>query len=190
MLFLFSAAGCTAQSKHARKIAESYVGTEYANYARDILVSKPDYVVFIPKKDKFITGDTYNDHFQVFNKLNGRLFPVWTQATKEGGIDQHIAFFKSTDYGLSWSTPVVLAGSKNYTNPQLRASWQQPMISKSGRIYVLWNQQVTSQGLHCGNMFGIYSDNEGETWSSPKMVPMKRMDRDPVDIRIPPSWCN
>ncbi len=179
-----------SQSEHAKKIAESFIGTPYDAYAQDILINKPDYVVFTPKKNKFITGDTYNDHFQVFDKPDGTLFAVWTQATREGDIDQHIAFSKSADKGLTWSEPIVLAGSKNYTNPQLRASWQQPMVSKSGRIYVLWNQQVTSRGPHCGNMFGIYSDDNGETWSSPKMVPMKRMDRDPSDPTIPPSWCN
>lgn len=178
------------QSQHVKDIAASFVGTEFESYATDMLINHPDYVVFTPKQNKFVTGDTYNDHFQVFDKPDGSLFAVWTQATKEGEVDQHIAFSKSTDKGLTWSEPVVLAGSKNWTNPQLRASWQQPMVSRSGRIYVLWNQQVTSRGPHCGNMFGIYSDNDGDTWSSPKMVPMKRMDRDPEDPLVPPSWCN
>lgn len=190
ILFLFAKSFCTAQSEHAIKIANSFIGTEYEDYAEDILVNKPDYVVFTPKQNREVVGDTYNDHFQVFKKPNGILFAVWTQASKEGNVDQHIAFSKSTDSGLTWSEPVVLAGSKNFINPQLLASWQQPMVSKSGRIYVLWNQQVTSIGPHCGNMFGIYSDNEGETWSSPKMVIMERMDRDPVDIQIPPRWVN
>jgi len=190
LLSLCAATVACAQSEHAKKIAASFIGTPFETYAKDILVNKPDYVVFAPKKNKRVTGDTYNDHFQVFSKPDGMLFAVWTQATKEADIDQHIAFSKSTDQGLTWSEPVVLAGSKNYTNPQLLASWQQPMVSKSGRIYVLWNQQVTSRGPHCGNMFGIYSDNNGEIWSAPKMVPMKRMDRDPQDPATPPSWCN
>jgi hypothetical protein len=190
VISIFCVSVAYSQSEHAKKIAESFTGTKYESYAKDILVNKPDFVVFTPKKDKFITGDTYNDHFQVFDKPDGTLFAVWTQATREADVDQHIAFSKSIDKGLTWSEPIILAGSKNYTNPQLRASWQQPMVSKSGRIYLLWNQQVTSRGPHCGNMFGIYSDNNGATWSSPKMVPMKRMDRDPQDSSIPPSWCN
>jgi len=177
-------------SQHVKKIADSFIGTPHESYATDILVNKPDFVVFTPKQNNLVTGDVYNDHFQVFDKPDGSLFAVWTQATHEGDVDQHIAFSRSVDKGQTWSEPIVLAGSKNHTNPQLRASWQQPMVSKSGRIYVLWNQQVTSQGPHCGNMFGIYTDNDGETWSSPKIVPMERMDRDPVDPTIPPSWCN
>jgi hypothetical protein len=165
--------------------------------ARDILVNRPDYVVFIPKqprdkekRDPSRPGDTYNDHFQVLNNTNGTLFAFWTQASKEADIDQHIVFSKSLDKGETWSGPVILAGSPNKKNPGLLASWQQPMLSKSGRLYVLWNQQVTSRGPHCGNMFGICSDDEGETWSAPKRVPMQRMSRDPEDPLIPPSWCN
>lgn len=186
---LISPLGYT-QSEHAKKIADSFRGTLYENYANDILINKPDYIVFVPKLDKYDRGDRYNDHFQVFDKQNGTLFAVWTQVSKEADIDQHIAFSKSSDKGLTWTEPIVLAGSKNYTNPQLLASWQQPMVSKSGRIYVLWNQQVTNHKPHCGNMFGIYSDNDGKTWSAPKMIPMERMDRDPADPLIPPSWCN
>ena len=177
-------------SENVKRIAASFVGTEYESYATDILVNKPDFIVFTPREDNLVIGDAYNDHFQVFDKPDGSLFAVWTQATHEGDVDQHIAFSRSTDKGLTWTEPVVLAGSKNHTNPQLRASWQQPMVSKSGRIYVLWNQQVTSRGPHCGNMFGICTDNDGETWSSPKMAPMVRMERDPEDPTIPPSWCN
>jgi hypothetical protein len=179
-----------AQSEHARKIAESFAGTEYDRYAKDLLVGKPDYVVFTPKLKREIVGDKYNDHFQVFDKPDGTMFAVWTQATKEADVDQHVCFSKSKDKGLTWSRPIVLAGSANNVNPQLLASWQQPMVSKSGRIYVLWNQQTTSRGPHCGQMFGKYSDNDGATWSGPKMVPMKRMDKDPADPTIPPSWCN
>ena len=162
----------------------------------DIQVNRPDYVVYIPhqprdkaRRDHAKIGDNYNDHFQVIEH-EGKLFAFWTQASREGDIDQHIAFSKSLDKGNTWSERVVLAGSPNKVNPQLRASWQQPMISKSGRIYVLWNQQTTSRGPHCGNMFGIYSDNDGESWTSPKMVPMERMSRDPEDPLTPPSWCN
>ncbi len=165
--------------------------------AQDIQVNRPDTVVFIPrqprdkqKRDPSKPGDTYNDHFQVLDKTNGLLFAFWTQASRESDIDQHIAFSKSTDKGETWSEPVILAGSPNKINPGLLASWQQPMLSKSGRLYVLWNQQVTSRGPHCGNMFGCYSDDEGQSWTAPKMVPMQRMSRDPEDPLIPPSWCN
>ncbi|MFZ2639820.1 MAG: hypothetical protein WA117_02450, partial [Verrucomicrobiia bacterium] len=51
-----------AQSEHARKIAAAFAGTEHDAYAKDILVGKPDYVVFTPKLKREIVGDKYNDH--------------------------------------------------------------------------------------------------------------------------------
>ena len=164
--------------------------------ARDILINRPDYVVFVPhqprdpaKRNAAQPGDTYNDHFQVIAH-EGAYYAFWTQASREADIDQHIAFSKSMDKGESWSAPVILAGSPNKKNPALLASWQQPMFSTSGRLYCLWNQQTTSRGPHCGQMFGAYSDDKGDTWSAPKMVAMPRMLRDPEDPLVPPSWCN
>ena len=79
-------------SAHVKAITDSFLGTEFENYASDMLVNQPDYVVFTPKQNNLVTGDIYNDHFQVFDKPDGRLFAVWTQATVEGDVDQHIAF--------------------------------------------------------------------------------------------------
>ena len=128
------------------KILAHLKGTPSATEApRDILVNRPDYVVFVPKqprakekRDPSRPGDTYNDHFQVLsNPSNGMLYAFWTQASREADIDQHIAFSRSADKGVTWSDPVVLAGSPNKRNPALLASWQQPMLSKSGRLYCL-----------------------------------------------------
>jgi len=175
---------------------------------RDILVNQPDYVVFVPrmssnfqrknpnppptKEQLRMRGDSYNDHFQVLSDdARGLLYAFWTQASYEGCCDQHIAFSKSADGGLSWTEPVVLAGSECRALPKLRASWQQPMLAKSGRLYCLWNQQTTSRKPHFGQMFGMYSDDAGETWSEPKQsVFPRRMDQDDKDITVPPQWCN
>lgn len=173
--------------------------TPYEWYLDDLTINQPDYVVYLPKqsvnkdqRDPAKRGDTYNDHFQVIYKEKTKtFFAFWTQASVESDIDQHIAFSKSTDGGKIWTEVEIIAGSPNKKHPALLASWQQPMISKSGRIYCLWNQQTTSRGTHYGQMFGAYSDNEGETWSAPKMVPMTvRMDADDKDPFCPPAWCN
>ena len=181
----------------AGQIQESPFKDLLAHYAREeatnryvkenLLFMQPDYIVFIPKQKREIVGDRYNDHFQVFDKPDGRLFAAWTQATREGDVDQHICFSKSLDKGKSWTAPIVLAGSPNAVNPQPIASWQQPMVSKSGRIYVLWNQRISNDPLHHGIMVGKYSDDDGATWSQPRVVPLPRVNRDPVDK--PPSWC-
>ena len=187
------------REKEARILAYLRETPSETEAPRDILKNKPDYVVFVPKqprakdkRDPAKPGDTYNDHFQVIcNPSNQHLYAFWTQASREADIDQHIAFSKSVDKGVTWTPPVVLAGSPNKKNPALLASWQQPMLSKSGRLYCLWNQQTTSRGPHCGMMFGAFSDDDGDTWSAPKLVPFaERMDADPLDDHIPPSWCN
>ena len=162
---------------------------------RDILVNRPDYVVFIPKqprkwewRDPAKTGDSYNDHFQVLvNPANGHLYAFWTQASKEGEIDHHVCFSKSLDGGLDWTEPVIVAGSPNRARPRAIASWQQPMLSKSGRLYCLWVQQVTGRGL-AGALFGVYSDDEGETWSAPRDVKLPRQDADDPDPTKPGGW--
>ncbi|MCC7494255.1 MAG: exo-alpha-sialidase [Fimbriimonadaceae bacterium] len=168
----------------ARAAREEAVGR---HVRENLLTLQPDYVVFVPQQRREIVGDRYNDHFQVFDKPDGTLFAAWTQATAEGEVDQHICFARSRDRGRTWSAPLILAGSPNYVNPQPIASWQQPLVSKSGRIYLLWNQRISNDPLHHGIMVGKYSDDDGETWSQPRVVPLPRTNRDPVDK--PPSWC-
>ena len=168
---------------------------------RDILENLPDYVVFVPemsrsRRDKTLPpttqrGDSYNDHFQViWDEARSTYFAFWTQASWESAPDQHIAFSKSSDGGKTWTKPVVLAGSENRAFPKLVASWQQPMLAKSGRLYCLWNQQTSSRRPHSGDCFGMYSDDAGETWSPPKQVLIPRVDQDDSDPTVPPSWCN
>ena len=141
---------------------------------------------FIPKQRREIVATAATTTSR-FSTSPTAVFAAWTQATKEGDVDQHICFAKSLDKGRTWTVPVILAGSPNGVNPQPIASWQQPMVSTSGRIYVLWNQRVSNDPLHHGIMVGKYSDDDGETWSQPRVVPLPRVNRDPLDR--PPSWC-
>lgn len=204
MVVLLSVVGVGA-TEHDEKILSYLKGkpNETANPS-DILVNKPDYVVYVPNNPRSCQnrkanlgdlkkrGDSYNDHFQVLDDVKrGLLYAFWTQASWESGKDQHIAFSKSADKGVTWTCPVVLAGSETRALPKLLASWQQPMLSKSGRLYCLWNQQTTSLAPHYGQMFGMYSDDAGETWSKPMQVAFpRRMDQDDKDSSVPPCWCN
>ncbi len=179
------------QSDHAKQVAATFRDSPHPEYAEDILVTKPDYIVFAPKRELEKVGDTYNDHFQVFDKPDGKLFAVWTQASHEGNADHHIAFSRSLDHGLTWSPPTILAGSANKVNPKLTASWQQPMVSRSGRIYVFWVQQVSNTpNQHCGEMFGAFSDNDGQTWSPPRKVTFNRPTGETGTDDPTPVWCN
>ena len=168
---------------------------------RDILCNAPDYVCFVPRNNRKFPGnsadpakrgDSYNDHFQVISDpVRNWLYAFWTQATHESAADQHIAFSKSVDGGFSWSEPLVLAGSETCANPTARASWQQPMLSKRGRLYCLWNQSINGSRPHYGLPFGRFSDDGGTTWSEPEALSrFVRMDADGPDATKLPCWCN
>ena len=165
---------------------------EKSNFQNDVRTTNPDFIVYIPRVAPEILGDCYNDHFQVFDGPDGRLFATTCQATCEGSLDQHIAFFRSDDCGKTWSEPVVLAGPKTFDSNVPIASWGFAMVSKSGRIYVIYNQyqegKVSTNRQHTGLMAGIYSDDLGKTWSEPQLIPQHRSIYDSPDETIPSEW--
>jgi len=164
----------------------------------DIDVVPHDFTVYVPKqpkkeslRDRNAIGDTYNDHFHVLDDPErGLLYAFWTQGSHEAANDVHIAFAKSSDAGRTWSEPVMLAGSPSMADQKPIASYQQPMLSRSGRLYCLWEQETTVKKNVCGIMRGMYSDDAGQTWSEPETVPFPvRFDVDPEDPSKPPFWC-
>jgi len=71
--------------------------------------------------------------------------------------------------------------------PTHMASWAFPMLSKSGRIYVIYNQHQGISGwipMHTGTMDGVYSDDGGQTWSAPQTIPCQ-----PACTMIPRARC-
>ena len=176
----------------------SYQLQRKPHFEQDLRFSNPDYVVFVPKVEPWILGDTYNDHFQVFDTpKNNTLFVVWCQATAEGSLDQHVAFSRSFDKGKTWEPVHVLAGNRTIAegiaNGGVIASWGFPLVSKSGRIYILYNQfvpgKVSTYRQHTGIMMGIYSDDDGDTWTQPEEITMPRSIWDAPDTDIPSEWC-
>jgi hypothetical protein len=147
----------------------------------------PDYVVYVPQSD---SGDTGNEHFLVFDGPDGALMAIWTQSTFEGMPDQHTAFARSDDEGLTWSPPRTIAGPDPQAGVGM-ASWAFPMVSRSGRIYVLFSRHIgiNDYATHTtGLMGGIYSDDAGATWSPERTVPMPRSKWDNPDPSIPANW--
>lgn len=181
-----------------RRVAERIVKTAQSPRPLELLINKPDYIVFVPEQPQLKkhrradrVGDTYNDHFHVlYDEVRRILYAFWVQASNEGDIDEHIAFSKSRDQGATWTKPQILAGSMTRKNPQLRACWQQPMLSKSGRLYCFWAQTGVRPGC-VGYMYGIYSDDCGESWSVPEYCPFpERSDKDPKNPMEAPCWLN
>ena len=157
-----------------------------------------DFEVYIPrqprldaKRDSTAVGDTFNDHFHVLDDpQRGLLYAFWTQGSFEAANDEHVVFSKSADGGRTWTDPIILAGSATLADPVPVAAWQQPMLSRSGRLYCLWNQETTVKKHLCGIMQGRYSDDGGDTWSETETVPFRiRFAADPADPSIPPTWC-
>ena len=157
-------------------------------------VNAYDYLVYRPRQefdsrqfgDITKRGDAYNDHFHViWDAARQTLFAFWTQASWEGAPDMHVCFSKSADKGRTWTQPVLLAGSETRQYPRPGAYYQQPMLAKSGRLYCLWTERLTVQG-----MVGTYSDDAGETWTAPRAMNVRRMDQDPADWRRAPNYIN
>jgi hypothetical protein len=157
---------------------------------REMARSEPDYVVYVPKSIDGSTFDTGNEHFLVFEGPDGSLMAVWTQSTREGAGDHRIMFSRSEDEGVSWASPRRLVGPR-WPGDGPIASWGYPLISKSGRIYVFWNQYqgpIDVADQFTGTMDCTYSDDMGQTWSVPATIPMARSPHDHWDPRVPSNW--
>lgn len=163
---------------------------EYMN--KEAFRTNPDYVCFIPGSYDQSTHDSRNEHFLVFDGPDGSLMAIWTQHLNANGESvSHIVFSQSHDKGVSWLKPKHLAGPRNITDSTHIAVWAFPIVSKSGRIYVLWNQNQGLAGwilFHTGRMSGIFSDDLGKTWSHPQDIPKPKSPYDDPTGKIPPEW--
>ncbi|WP_459556053.1 sialidase family protein [Lacunimicrobium album] len=156
--------------------------------------TKPDYVVFVPEVTENGTSDTGNEHFLVFDGPDGSLMAVWTQSSVENysadmPADQHITFSTSHDEGKTWAKPQIIAGPRKAGDGRM-ASWAYPLVSKKGRIYVLYSQHIGKHDTffhHTGWIHGVYSDDNGKTWSQPQNVPVARSINDNPDPEMPPN---
>ncbi len=152
-------------------------------------VTQPDFVVFTPSVTETNVSDTGNEHFLVFDGPDGSLMTVWTQSSAESQPDQHITFSRSSDEGRTWSAARIIAGPKKPGDGHM-ASWGYPLVSKSGRIYVLYSQhigKVDNFPHHTGWLHGISSDDNGRTWSKPQNIPVARSINDNPDTNMPPN---
>lgn len=152
--------------------------------------TRPDYVVFVPRITTAEVSDTGNEHFLVFDGPDSSLMAVWTQSTFEGQPDQHIVFVRSTDEGGTWTTPKIIAGPAK-PGQGFMASWGFPLVSKSGRIYVLYSQRGEKFDTFAhttGRLDGIFSDDRGQTWSKPQTITIPRSPFDNPDHEYPANF--
>jgi len=155
----------------------------------ELKVTRPDFIVFVPRVTGTGVTDTGNEHFLVFDGPDGSLMAVWTQSSAESQPDQHITFARSTDEGRTWSTPRIIAGPPKVGEGRM-ASWGYPLVSKTGRIYVLYSQHIGRFDTffhHTGWLEGITSDDNGQTWSQPQRVAVARSINDNPETNMPPN---
>ncbi len=152
--------------------------------------TQPDYLAYVPASTDRATAATGNEHFLVEKLANGNLFAVWTQSSFEGASDQHIVFSRSLDGGQQWTPPVTIAGSDANRGYRM-ASWAFPLVSKSGRIYVIFSRHIGVNDVFThttGLMACIFTDDEGATWSNEVHLTMARSIWDHPDPAMPPNW--
>jgi len=165
-----------------------------ARIPAQLRITQPDYVVFVPEVNPASISDTGNEHFLAFDGPDGSLMAVWTQSSVENysadlPADQHIAFAVSRDEGATWTPPRIIAGPKKPGDGHM-ASWAFPLVSRTGRIYVLYSQHIGRHDTffhHTGWLHGITSDDHGKTWSAPQQVPLQRSIHDHPDPTMPPN---
>ncbi len=93
----------------------------------------------------------------------GNVYVVYADNNRHDGAD--IAFQRSTDGGLTFSTPIYL----NSRPGADRAQWF-PCVAvdrDSGRVSVIFYDQGIATSGDLSEAMWVYSDNGGVTWSSP-----------------------
>ena len=158
-----------------------------------VMLTDPDYITYVPNSLDPMALDRSNEHLLVFDGPDSSLMAIWTQAWSEPGTGNinHTVFSRSDDEGVTWTPPKTIAGPKDRNDPALMTSWAFPMVAKSGRIYVLYNQNQGVKGWfrhHTGTMSGMYSEDNGATWSQPQDIPMPKSSYDDPEGKIPGEW--
>lgn len=151
----------------------------------------PDYVIYVPSGKNESIPDSANEHFLVFRRKDNTFAAVWTQSSFEGMYNQHIVFAESDASAQRWSAPQVIAGKEfDPKTGKGMCSWGYPLVSRSGRIYVLYSKHVgiNEIGSHTtGRLAGIYSDDNGKSWSAEAFLDFPRSEYDSPDLSIPPN---
>jgi hypothetical protein len=71
------------------------------------------------------------------------------------------------------------------------ASWGFPLVSKSGRIYVIYSRHIGKNDIFAhttGLMAGVYSNDNGATWSEEGIIAVPRSKWDHPDPEMPTNW--
>ena len=153
-------------------------------YTEDWHRTQPDYVIHLPAAPG--GHDEYADHIHVFPTPGGALLSIWTQASYESAPDTRIVTARSLDGGRSWTACTPIAESEG---PFLSPGLAFPLVSRSGRLYCLYNRHkgITDLGNWAGPLHVQVSDDDGHTWSDTGVeIPFRRTAYDHPDPSVHP----
>lgn len=156
---------------------------------QEIRRTNPDYVIYIPSSDDRLK-DQGNEHLHVFRAKDGRLCALWTMSSFEGTFTHRPVISFSRDDGLTWSSPRnLLRDTINAETGENMGSWAAPAISKSGKIYVIYNKHIGKRSSkQRGRMVILASDDCGDTWTPESVRDLPRSALDAEDTEIPVDW--
>ena len=156
--------------------------TSQQSYSDDWKRTNPDYAVYLPSTAPYHPEAA--DHTMVDYTPGGDLLAIWTTAFEFRGVDQSIAFSRSTDGGVNWSPRGIVSGPGPKEGQ--KSQWGFPVVSNAGRIYVFYNK---STGLgYTAYIECKYSDDDGYTWIDGGVeIPYRRTKWDHPDPKVPPG---
>jgi len=139
-------------------------------------------------------GTTYNSAIQIGQPAashyeqgcnlqvgpNGEIYCAWSTPNLTTNLEDHIAFTKSVNGGVTWSTAsniLTINGIRGTILPTNIRSHTFPSMavdrsggSQNGYIYVCWTQKNLAPAGNDADICFAYSANGGSTWSSPIRV--------------------
>ena len=191
------AARQTDRTKSA-KPAKPSVAAISADPATDWKRSQPDVTVYLPRAgENQYDGD--NEMFLVFKApKSAELLGMWTQSSVEGHGDNRIMLARSGD-GVHWTEPQRIAGTPPGEKPGPKyppAVWGVPIVSRTGRIYCLYQTAKQPGGRGDtnvtsgtgGGLGSLYSDDNGVTWTVGADISLPRNRFDHPNPAIPKSY--
>lgn len=99
--------------------------------------------------------------------LEGVLHHVYAGGTSEGSSDQTVKYQYSLDLGRTWTSPATIFSPTSGSNTVSDAFI---VALSSGRLLIGWDDSLVADPFACFG-YTAYSDNRGQTWSTPYLVP-------------------
>lgn len=154
-----------------------------AHLQKQLQFTHPDYVMFVPSEWDYESDNVHL--YVVHHEPSDRLLAFWTQSSVENNGNNHIVMAESADGGTTWTKPRFLLGSRcKEGGEDKQASWAIPVISRSGKVYLFYYQEVEYHDFNrqIGALFScITSEDGGATWSEPAPVAQRKTPFDPTE---------